>query len=162
MGPIGPALALGCRIVLAAVLAFAAVAKIADRRALPERLRAMAIPPPWDARLAIALPVAELAVAVGLVVFSNSSVPALLAILLLGCFTLFLLESVRRAIPCPCFGAVRTASAPTAAGAILRNGFLIALAVIATGSADGAQAGATALVVVIGAAVAAVVVTRVA
>jgi hypothetical protein len=162
MGPLGPALALGCRIVLAVVLVAAAGAKVADRHALPARLQAMGIAPPWSARVAIALPVAEIAVAVALVGAAHSGIPGLLAVVLLGAFTVFLLASSRRAVPCPCFGTVRTASAGTGQGAIVRNGVLIAVAVIATGAVDGARVGGTVVVSLLGMAVAALVITRVA
>ncbi len=162
MGPLGPAIALGCRIVLAGVLAVAAVAKIVDRHALPGRLRAMGVARPWDARLAAGLPVVELVVAAALVGAARSPLPAVAAVVLLGAFTVFLIASVRRGVPCPCFGAVRTAAAASGAGAIVRNGLLMALGVIATGSIDGARPGGTVVVAVIGAAAAALVVTRVA
>jgi hypothetical protein len=162
MGPLGPAVALGCRIVLAGVLAVAAVAKVVDRAALPGRLRAMGVARPWDARLALALPVVELVVAVALVGTARSPLPAIAAVVLLGAFTVFLIASIRRGVPCPCFGAVRTATAVSGPGAIVRNGLLMALGVVATGSVDGARPGGTITVVVIGAAAAALVVTRVA
>jgi hypothetical protein len=162
MGPLGPALALACRIVLAGVLAVAAVAKIADRRALPGLLRALGLAEPWDARLATGLPIVELAVAVALVGALHSPVPAIAAVGLLGAFTVFLVAGARRGVPCPCFGAVRTANGGTAAGAVLRNGVLIALGVVATGSAHGARAGGTVVLTLIGAVVAALAVTRVA
>jgi hypothetical protein len=162
MGPLGAALALGCRIVLAGVLAVAAVAKIADRRALPGQLRAMGMAEPWNVRLATVLPIVELAVAVALVGALHSPVPAIAAVGLLAAFTVFLVAGARRGVPCPCFGAVRTASAGTAAGAVVRNGVLMALGVVATGSADGARAGGTVVIAAIGAVVAALAVTRVA
>jgi hypothetical protein len=162
MGPFGPALALGCRIVLAAVLAVAAVAKIADRRALPGQLRAMGLARPWDARLAVGLPVAELVVAVALIAAAHSELPALAAVVLLVAFTVFLVATIRRAVPCPCFGAVRAGKEHSGPAAIVRNGFLIALAVVATGSISGARPGGTVVAAAVGAAVAALAVTRVA
>lgn len=164
MGPSGPALALACRIVLAAVLALAAVAKIADHRALPARLRAMGIVPPWlSVAVAAGLPVVELAVATALVTARRSALPALVALTLLVVFSGFLLVTAKRAVPCACFGSVRTGSSAEVPRAILRNGVLIALAVLATGSAAGARFGGT--LVVVGALLAAVAVrslTRVA
>jgi hypothetical protein len=162
MGPIGPALALASRIVLAGVLAVAAVVKVADRRALPGRLRAMAVPAPWDARLAAGLPVIELLVAIALVGAPRSPLPALAALVLLGAFTVFLVATVRRGVPCPCFGTVRTARAASGSAAIIRNGVLMALSVVATGSIDGARTGGTTAVAVAAAATAALAMTRVA
>jgi hypothetical protein len=162
MGPLGPAVALGCRIVLAGVLAVAAGAKVVDREALPGRLRATGVARPWDLRLAVALPVVEIVVAVALVVAARSPLPALAAVVLLGAFTVFLVASLGRGVPCPCFGTVRTASAASGSGAIVRNALLMALGVLATGSVHGARPGGTVTVVVIGAAAAALGVTRVA
>jgi hypothetical protein len=162
MGPVGPALALACRIVLALVLSAAAVAKIADRDALPERLRAMGIAPRGSAALARGLPVAELAVAVALVAFPRSSLPAAAALTLLLAFTVFLLATARRAVPCACFGTVRTTRAISPSAAVVRNGLLLALGVLATGSVDGARLGGTLVVAAIAAAGAALAVARVA
>jgi hypothetical protein len=162
MGPVGPALALACRIVLAAVLAVAAVAKVVDRRELPDRLLAMGIAPRALAvSVAVALPVVELAVAISLVVVPHSAWPAFAALAMLGGFTGVLLATVRRAVPCPCFGAVRSGPPGSVAGVVMRNGLLIALGVLATGSITGARAGGTAVVTAIGLAASAVVVTRV-
>ena len=162
MGPNAPALALACRIVLASVLAVAAGAKIADRRALPGRLRAMGIASRWSGRFAVGLPIVELAVAGGLVAVPHSWLPAAAALVLLAGFTVFLLLTFSRAVPCPCFGTVRTDRAVSGPGAILRNGVLLALAVLATGSVDGAKAGGTAVWVAIAGAAAVLVITRVA
>jgi hypothetical protein len=160
MGPFGPALALACRIVLAGVLAVAASAKIVDRRALPGRLRAMGVTSGWDTRLAVGLPVAELALALTLLVFPRSPLPAMAAVALLALFTGFLVATVRRAVPCPCFGSVRTARAASGSTAIARNGFLLAIAVIATGSVDGARPGATVLFSALAGSIAVAAVTR--
>jgi hypothetical protein len=162
MGPYGPALALACRIVLALVLALAAVAKINDRAALPGRLRAMGVAPSWSQPIAIGLPVAELAVAVALGLAYHASWPAVAAFVLVAAFTVFLVATARRAVPCPCFGTVRTARVTSLPAAVLRNGVLLALAVLATGSVDGARAGSTVVVAAIVAAGASVAVGRVA
>ena len=162
MGPVGPALALACRIVLAAVLTVAAAAKVADRAALPGRLRAMGMAPRWSAAIAVGLPIAELAVAVALVAVPGSSLPAAAAIALLVAFTVFLLASVGRGVPCPCFGAVRTAHVASAPAAIVRNGALLAVGVLATGPVDGARTAGTIAAAVIVAAGAAVAVAHVA
>jgi hypothetical protein len=162
MGPVGPALALGCRIVLAVVLAVAAVAKVANRRELPGQLRAMGVAAGGlSVAVAVALPLVELAVAVALIAIPHSSGPAFVAVAVLAMFTGVLVVTARRSVPCPCFGAVRREQAGVG-GAVMRNGLLVALAVIATGSVTGARAGATVLVVAIGAAAAALAVTRVA
>jgi Methylamine utilisation protein MauE len=163
VGPFGPALALACRILLAAMLTIAAVAKIVDRRALPANLRAMGVAPPWfSVVLAVALPVVELAVAITLVVARHSALPALVTLALLIAFSGFLLTTVRRAVPCACFGSARVGRVAEAPAAIMRNGVLVGLAVLATASADGARAGATLVVGALVAASAVLVVRRVA
>jgi hypothetical protein len=143
MGPFGPALALACRIVLAVVLAIAAGAKITDRAALSGQLRAMGIAPRGATPIAVGLPTAEIVVAAALVGVPGSWVPAAAAIVLLVAFTVFLLATARRAVPCPCFGTVRTDRVVSLSAAIVRNGVLLALGVLATGSIDGAKLGAT-------------------
>jgi Methylamine utilisation protein MauE len=144
MGPIGPALSLACRIALAAVLAVAAIAKVADRRAMPSRLREMGVVPPWfSVFLAVALPIVELAVAAALVLARESALPALVALSLIVAFSAFLLATRSRAVPCACFGNVRPGRAADTPEAIMRNGILLALAVLATGSASGAHVGGT-------------------
>ena len=160
MGPFGPALALACRIVLAGVLTVAAFAKVADRRALPGRLRAMGVASPWSVRAAVGLPAVELALAMTLVLIPSSPLPAITVVAVLGGFTVFLVVTIRRAVPCPCFGTVRTASAASGSTAIARNGLLLATAVVATGSVDGARPGATLLFSAIVGSIAAVSVTR--
>jgi hypothetical protein len=162
MGPIAPALALACRVVLASVLAAAAVAKVADRRALPGRLREMGISPGWSARFAVGLPIVEVAVAVALVAVPHSWLPAAAALALLAAFTVFLLATLRRAVPCPCFGTVRTDRAVSGPGAVVRNGVLLALAVLATGAVDGARAGGTIVGVAVVGLAAVLAITRVA
>jgi hypothetical protein len=102
------------------------------------------------------LPAAELVVAIALVVARDSALPALVALAMLIAFSAFLLATSRRAVPCACFGTVATGRAASGSEAIIRNGFLAALAVLATGSADGARAGGTVALVVLIAAVAAV------
>jgi len=162
MGPFGPALALACRIVLAAVLAVAAAGKVVGRDELPARLRAMGIAARWSRAVAVGLPVAELAVAIALVAVPRSEVPALAAIVLLLAFTGFLLRAARHAVPCACFGAVRNDTATTVAGAIVRNGLLVALAVVATGTIAGARPLGTTVVALVAATVAGAAIARVA
>jgi hypothetical protein len=133
VGPLGPALALACRIVLAGVLAIAAAGKAA-----------------------------ELAVAIALLVDFHSPVPGVAALVLLLAFSVFLVRTARRAAPCPCFGAVRTAAKTTAASAVVRNGVLVALAVLATGTAERARPLGTVVDIAVAAAVAGIAITRVA
>jgi len=100
----------------------AAAAKIADRHELPQRLRAMGMTPRVSAVVAPGLPVAEIVVAIALVAAPRSWLPAAGALALLGAFTVFLLATARSVVPCPCFGAVRTAPKVSTPTAVLRNG----------------------------------------
>jgi hypothetical protein len=162
MGPVGPALALACRIVLAAVLAIAAAGKIADHAALPARLEEVGVNARGARALAVWLPATELVVAIALLVDFHSPVPGLASLVLLLAFSVFLVRTARRAVPCPCFGAVRTAGSATTASAVVRNGVLVALAVLATGTAERARPLGTVVGVVIAGAVAVVAIARVA
>lgn len=162
MGPSGPALALACRVVLAAVLAIAAAGKIADHAALPARLHDAGLGVRGARMLAVGLPAAELAVAIALLVDHQSPVPGIAALVLLLAFSVFLVRTARRAVPCPCFGAVRTAATTTAASAIVRNGVLVALAVLATGTAARARPLGTAVDAAVAVLVAGFAIARVA
>src|SRR5690349_6968598 len=161
MGPLGPALALACRIVLCIVLAVAAAGKLIDHAELPARLRAVGVDAGSRA-IAVGLPIAEIATAVTLVAFPHSPLPAIAAIALLVAFSGFLVRTTRYGEPCPCFGVVRVPQAATAANGIVRNGLLVALAVLATGGIDGARPLGTIVIALAAAFVAGVAIARVA
>lgn len=133
-------IALAARLVVAAAFFVAAVQKLRIRPKLTTELAGFGVPTSMVVPTAIALPVAELATAAALVVFAGSSVPAFVAIGLLALFTgaVFANLAHGRHPPCPCFGASSTA--PVSARTIVRNGWLLALAVLATGSITGAEA----------------------
>src|SRR5580698_2284956 len=95
------------RLVLAAVLAWSGVAKVADRAGFGAALAGFALPA-WVARAAVvALPIAELAVAVALVPAASSWWAAVTALALLLAFTVVLVVSLLRGRrpECHCFGA---------------------------------------------------------
>ena len=123
----------------ALILAFtaSAVSKLRGLKALPAQMRAFGIPGEFGRAAAILVPVAELAIAVSLATFGDSSVPAFAAIGLLSVFTGAVVANLARAEPppCPCFG-MATADQPVSARTIVSNGWLLALAVIATGTAE--------------------------
>jgi uncharacterized membrane protein YphA (DoxX/SURF4 family) len=125
------AVALAARILLALVFAIAAVQKLRDRRAveatMSELVGARAAP-----FAAVAVPVGELLLAAALLLFRSSPVPAIVAAVVLVGFTVVLVRALLRHQPCACFGggAART---PVGPGSIVRNGVLLALAVLATG-----------------------------
>jgi hypothetical protein len=135
------AVALAARIVLALALAGAALAKLRDREHVVAQMAAL-----LGARLgtiaAAGVPIAELAIAIALVARPGSGLPGLAAVVLLLAFTVVLVRAQAQHVPCPCFGGGATA-APAGPRAVLRNGVLLALAVLATGNVSGASAGAT-------------------
>ncbi len=134
-------LALAARVVLAAVLAAAALAKMRGRAELTAqlarqqmgRLVGQAFAPVIEP----VLPVAEIGVAVALVAWW-SAVPGVVAFALIAAFTVVLVRAQSRHVPCVCFG-TSSLVAPVGPWAILRNGVLAALAVLATGDPSGAK-----------------------
>jgi hypothetical protein len=133
-------LALAARVVLAAVLAVSAASKLQSRAAVRDQMDSLV-----SARLvpivAPALPVVEIVVALGLVLWWTP-VPGIVALALLGVFTVVLVRAQARHVPCLCFGASGS-SVPVGPASVIRNGVLAALAVIAIGDPSGAYAAAT-------------------
>jgi Methylamine utilisation protein MauE len=141
--------ALAARVVLAAALTVSALAKVRARAAVKQQV-ALLVSDALAPVVAPALPATELAVAVALVV-RWSPVPGVVALVLLAAFTVVLVRAQARRVPCLCFGAARVET-PVGAAAIVRNGVLGALAVLAIGSPAGARPAATiGLCVVLGA-----------
>lgn len=124
------ALALAARWVLAVVLFTAGLRKLAQPQ-LADQLRRLRVPAP--ALAAGLLPASELVLALFLVVADDASWPALATVAMLGLFTGVVVANLSRgnAVPCPCFGA---GEQPISAATVARNGWLIGLAVLATGS----------------------------
>ncbi len=148
------AVAFAARVVLALTLVVAAVAKL---RAGP-RTRAQMIALLGTAAgpaASVAVPFVELAIAVVLVVWW-SFVPGVGAAVLLVAFSAMLVRAQARGLPCPCFG--RSSDAVGPAG-ILRNAWLIALAVLATASPSGANVIAVVVAIAVFGAIAAFFVT---
>ena len=114
-------IALGARVVLALVLVVAAVAKWRDRDAVAAQYN----------RAIATLPVGEIVLAIALVTLLESPIPGIVAAALLVVFSVVVVRAIARHEPCACFGA---SSQPPGTGAILRNGALLALAILATGS----------------------------
>ena len=154
-------LALAARLVVAAAFLVASLQKLREHRGLTGELATFGVPTRLVAPTAFVLPGAELATAVALVVFPYSAVPAFVAIGLLALFTGAVLANLAqgRHPPCPCFGA--TSPAPLSARTIVRNGWLLALAVMATASVAGSSAGPVALWTVALGAVTVVVLRRI-
>jgi hypothetical protein len=151
----GASVALAARVVLASALVASAVAKLRAPAEVRRRVGAITS----DRLGAFAgpgLPAVELAVAVALVALWGP-VPGVVALAMLAVFTVALVRAQARQVPCACFGAGGS-DAPPGAAAVVRNGVLAALAVLAIGSPSGAEAGPTiAWCVLFGAVTAAVV-----
>ena len=132
--------ALAARLVLATVLAGSAIAKLRSRAAVRQQVETLV-----NARaapvVAAMLPVTELVVAALLVVLWTP-LPGVVAVILLALFTVVLLRAQARQVPCLCFGA-SSLDAPVGPAAVVRNGVLAALAVLATGTPTGASFAAT-------------------
>ena len=130
-------LVLAAHLALILTLSGSAFFKLRALRSLPAQMEAFGIPGPLAAAAAILVPTAELAIAVSLGTFRDSPVPAFAAIGLLSLFTGAVVANLARdePPPCPCFGTA-TADRPVSARTIVSNGWLLALAVIATGTAE--------------------------
>jgi len=91
-----------------------------------------------------ALPLVEGGLAVALVLVRDSAWPAFLAVAVLAVFTGAVVANLvgGRPAPCPCFGPPSATARPVSAATVARNGGLVALAVLGTGSTDGASVGA--------------------
>lgn len=143
-------------LVLAVVFAWAGVAKLRRRPATARAFAALGLASPQA--LSVGVPLAELALAVGLVIVP--AVAGVAALAVLAGFTTFLALSVLRGDPvgCGCFG---TASAARAGAAeLVRNGFLAAAAVMAATAPGRVLPGPAALATVAAAAVVAAAVVR--
>jgi hypothetical protein len=134
-------LALAARVVLAIVLTTSAIAKLRMRaepttrlaRLQMGRLVGQAFAPVIES----VLPVAEIGVAVALVAWWSAA-PGVVALLLLVAFTVVLVRAQIQHVPCVCFGTA-SLEAPVGPWAIVRNGLLAGLAVLATGDPAGAK-----------------------
>lgn len=129
------------RLVLAGVLGAAGLAKLLRPSASREAMTAFGIPGPLVPALAVAVPVAEIIVAVALVPATTAGAAAVAAFLLLAAFTLGVgLNLARGRSPaCGCFGAV--SDRPIGRGTMARNLALMALAaLVAVGEAAGNEA----------------------
>jgi hypothetical protein len=131
------AVALAARIVLAVTLAVAALLKLAAH----ERVRAQMVVLVGDRAGPFAawfVPVTELVLAFALVLAPASPIPGVGAAAVLVVFTFVLVRAQVRSVPCPCFGG-GAATAPVGPSSVVRNGVLLALAVLATGNAEDAS-----------------------
>lgn len=115
-------------LLLAGVFAVAAVAKWRDLAGTARAMAAFGLPKPW--LVARAVPGAEAALAVGLVLTPAAS--AVLAFALLAAFTMVLVARLRRGAPgapCGCFGS--WSGSALSWSDVVRNGLLLVAALIA-------------------------------
>jgi D-serine dehydratase len=138
-------LAFAARIVLAAVLATSAIAKLRAHVATTSESMQPQMDRLVGKRFApIIGPVlapTELTVAVALVAWW-SPVPGAVAFGLLAAFTVVLVRAQARHLPCMCFGA-SSVGEPVGPASIVRNGVLAGLAVLAIGDPAGAGVAGT-------------------
>ncbi len=125
---------LALRVLLAAVLATAAMAKLADSTALRATVVRFGVPR-WASPAAILLPVTELAVAALLLPARFAWVGALAALALLVVFTAAIASQLARGRrpDCNCFGTVH--AKPIGPATLIRNGALLSAAafIVVTG-----------------------------
>jgi methylamine dehydrogenase accessory protein MauD len=117
------------RLGLAAIFATAGVGKLLDRSGSQQALLDFGLPATWGPSGAIALPVAELLAAIGLIIQPTARWAAVAATLLLGAFIVGISVALSKgqAPDCHCFGQIH--SSPAGKGTLVRNGALAAVAV---------------------------------
>ena len=122
------------QLLLAVVFALAGVAKLADRRATREAIEAFGLPGRSAPVAALLLPIAELAIAVGLLPVATARWAALAAAALLIVFSLAIARILRAGsvVECNCFGGL--AKSEVGPGTLARNLLLGAVAVLAVAS----------------------------
>jgi len=140
---VGATTALVARITLAAAFGLSAALKLGSRAAFARGLEQFGVPA--SGVLAFVLPPVEAGLALLLVTVRGEPWPAFLAIGVLALFTGAVVANLAGShpAPCPCFGPPSAGARPVSAATVARNGFLVALAVLGTGSTAGASGPAT-------------------
>lgn len=121
---------IGVQVLLAIVFATAGVAKLFDQRGSRRALIGFGVPQTLAPAVGLALPLAEIAVAIALVLRPSARWGALAALVLLISFIAGISRAMRRgrAPDCHCFGQLH--SAPAGRGTLIRNGVLAGLAIV--------------------------------
>lgn len=116
------------QLALAAVFAFAGVAKLADLPRTRTAVESFGVPPRLSPAAALLLPVAELAIAAALLPAATARWGAIAAIALLVVFSLAIVRVLRSGakVDCNCFGGL--AQSEVGRGTLLRNSLLGLLA----------------------------------
>lgn len=138
--------ALAARITLASALLVSGVAKLLAGARLDALVPGL--PDRWQPALARVVPVVELAAVIALLAAPWTPAAAWATVGLLAVFTVALFLALTRPepVPCNCFGAM--SERPVGGASLVRNGWLIALAVVATGTERPVHALAVATLVV--------------
>ena len=139
---LGATIAVVARITLAATFGLSAGTKLVDRPGFARALRDFGLP--RSDVLSWGLPGLEGGLALALVLVPGAAWPAFLAVAVLALFTGAVVANLISGRPahCPCFGPPTAGARPVSAATVARNGYLVALAVLGTGSTDGASLGA--------------------
>lgn len=134
----GEVVAMSARLTLAAAFVLSAGAKITRPAAFTAGLAAFGVPAPRT--VAYVLPPLEAGLAALLVALPARSWPAFLAVAFLALLTGAVVANLAagRRVPCPCFDP--QGGRPVSTATVARNGALLALAILGTGSAEGADA----------------------
>jgi len=129
---------LAIRMLLAAVFAVAGIAKLRDLEGSRAAMRDFGVPAKFAGPAGVLLPIAELAVAVGLVPTATARWAAIGAFLLLLAFIWGIANALRHgeSPDCHCFGQLH--SAPAGPATLVRNAVLAALALFVVVDAPGA------------------------
>jgi protein-disulfide isomerase/uncharacterized membrane protein YphA (DoxX/SURF4 family) len=135
-----PGVLLGVRLVLAAVLAVAGVAKLGDRAGAREAVTGFGLPEMLAPAAAALLPLVELAAAVLLIPSATAPAGSVLALALMVAFSAAIARNVARgeAPDCHCFGALH--SEPAGPRALIRNLAPAAAAAVALAGGPGTSA----------------------
>lgn len=127
------------------MLAVAATAKLAAGvQQTAAAFAAMGVRPRLARAAALGVPAVEVLVAAALVGVPAAAWPGVLAAALMGAFTVVVVAVAEPGAPCPCFGASHGGGG-IGGRAVVRNGVLAALGVLATVPVDGAGVAQTAL-----------------
>lgn len=118
------------RLALAIVFGVAAIAKLADRPGTRRSVDEFGVPARLAPAVAALLPVAEVAIAVGLLIEASATIAGWAALALLSVFTAAATWALARgeAPDCHCFGQLR--SQPVGGGMLSRNAGLAAVALL--------------------------------
>lgn len=133
-------LAAAARITVGALLVCSGIAKLVSRRGSEAQLARMGVPAALGPAASIAVPVFEVVVGVLLLAVPGRW-PVWLAVAAFGVFTGVVAAELQRGerAPCRCFGAL--SNRPTSTLTLVRNAWLLALAVVATGASGVSGAG---------------------